>query len=184
MRIPIVFTLFTLALSLTIITSTYATADVDLSKIIVTTEPAPNVAALSRNADAIVYGWFDSANEQLTTGQTVASGKLVNFVQTLHAERVFKDGSKTFYRVLTTGIEPLPDAEDTLNQQYPGPMVEGRYVCFLKQVRGSDTYTIVGGWQGVYPIHEGKTIALEEGGFPQLGGLTLDQLQHRLNQNG
>lgn len=170
----------TVALTLAILPSAYAAADVDLSKVIVSTQPTPDVTALARSADVIVYGWFDSADEQLPTGQSVTSGKLVNFLQTLHTERAFKGGSQTLYRVLSTGIEPLPDADDPLNQRYPGPMIEGRYVCFLKRISGSDAYTLVGGWQGVYPIHDGKTIALEDSGFPELGGLTLEQLQRRL----
>lgn len=153
----------------------------DLAKIMVNTAPKSSVQALADSADVIVYGRFDSADRELPTGRTVKSGKLVNFVQTMHAIRYFKGGSRQLIRVLSTGIEPLPDADDPLNREYPGPMIEGEYVCFLKQVSGrSDVYTIIGGWQGVYPVHDGKTIALEDAGFKELDGLTLDEFGRRI----
>jgi hypothetical protein len=150
--------------------------DVNLRKIIVKSEPVSSEAALIGSADRIAYGWFDSADRELDTGQKVKSGKLVNFTQTFHVERPLKGESSQLIRVLSTGIEPLPDARDPLNSTYPGPLVEGHYVCFLKKLPRQDVYTIIGGWQGVYPVHDGKTIALTGMGFQQLGGLTLDQM--------
>jgi hypothetical protein len=41
-------------------------------------------------------------------------------------------------------------------------------------------YTIVGGWQGVYPVYEGKTISLKEEGFPELNQLTLRQFEAKI----
>jgi hypothetical protein len=154
--------------------------DVNLRKIIVKSEPMSSESALIGGADRIVYGWFDSADRELDTGQKVKSGKLVNFTQTFHVERSLKGQSSRLIRVLSTGIEPLPAAKDPLNSVYPGPLAEGTYVCFLKKLPRQNVYTIIGGWQGVYPVHDGKTIALEGKGFPQLGGLTLDQLAARI----
>jgi len=150
--------------------------------IIVKSEPVGSEAALIAGADRIVYGWFDSADRELQTGREVQGGKLVNFTQTFHVERPLKGASPRLIRVLSTGIEPLPDPKNPLNGAYPGPMVEGHYVCFLKKLPRQDLYTIIGGWQGVYPVHDGKTIALEGAGFPQLNGLTIDQLATRLRR--
>ncbi len=154
--------------------------EVNIRKIIVKSEPVSSEASLIGSADRIAYGWFDSADRELDTGQKVKSGKLVNFTQTFHVERSLKGESSRLIRVLSTGIEPLPAAKDPLNNIYPGPIVEGTYVCFLKKLPRQDVYTIIGGWQGVYPVHDGKTIALEGAGFPQLGGLTLDQVAARV----
>lgn len=160
---------------------TGAQPDSDLSKITVDTAPADSLQALVRGADAIVYGWFDSADRELPTGKAVSSGKLVNFVQTFHCEHYYKGESERLVRVLSTGIEPLPDAMDPLNRTYPGPMIEGAYVSFLKRVPGSDdVYTIEGGWQGVYPVHDGRIIALEGAGFKELEGLTLGEFAGKL----
>jgi len=143
---------------------------------IVKSEPVASEAALIGQADRIAYGWFDSADQELQTGREVQGGKLVNFTQTFHVQRSLKGESSRLIRVLSTGIEPLPDAKNPLNSVYPGPMVEGSYVCFLKKLPRQNLYTIIGGWQGVYPVQDGKTIALEGAGFPQLGGLTVDQI--------
>jgi len=159
-----------------------AGTDVAPDTAIVRSEPVANETALIGQADRIAYGWFDSANREIQTGQRVKSGKLVNFTQTFHVERSLKGESPRLIRVLSTGIEPLPEADDPLNGVYPGPMIEGRYVCFLKKLPRQELYTIIGGWQGVYPIHDGKTIALEGAGFPQLSGLTVEQLAARVRR--
>ncbi len=170
--------------ALTVILSAPADAqvspDVNLRKIIVNSEPVSSESALIGDADRIAYGWFDSADQELDTGQTAGSGKLVNFTQTFHVMRPLKGQSSQLIRVLSTGVEPLPDAKDPINNTYPGPLAEGTYVCFLKKLPRLDVYTIIGGWQGVYPMNDGKTIALEGKGFPQLGGLTVDQLAARV----
>lgn len=158
----------------------HAAADIDLAQIIVSSEPYGSEAALAAGADCVVYGWFDSADRELPTGRRVGQKELVNYVQTFHVQTRIKGEPRRLLRVLATGAEPLPDADDPLNHAYPGPLAEGAYVCFLKRIPGSDAYRLAGGWQGVYPVHNGRTIALQGEGFPQLGGLTVEELAKRV----
>lgn len=154
-----------------------------LQKTIVKSQPVATEAKLIEKADFIVYGWFDSPDRELPTGQNIGSGKLVNYVQTFHVVQSMKGRSPQLIRVLSTGIEPMPDADDPSNAIYPGPMIEGSYVCFLKKVPNtSDVYALIGGWQGVYPVHDEKTIALEDAGFADLGGLTLKQFEQKIRR--
>jgi hypothetical protein len=148
--------------------------------VIIKSEAYENEKALIRGSDCIVYGWFDSADQEAPTGHSVQNGSLVNFVQTFHTKKILKGDAKQLMRVLATGVEPLPDADDPLNHTYTGPIIEGQYVCFFKRVPGTDLYRLAAGWQGVYPIHDNKTIALQNEGFPQLGGLTIEQLEKRI----
>ncbi|MCR2804024.1 hypothetical protein [Paenibacillus soyae] len=160
-----------------------ATLDVDLSTIIIKSETAASEKALIEEADVIVYGWFDSADQETPTGRAVpgAQGRMfVNFQQTFHVEKRLKGEPKQLLRVLSTGVEPMADGGDPLNHAYTGPLIEGEYICFLTQIGGSGLYRLAAGWQGVYPVHGGKTIALEDEGFPQLGGLTVEQMERRV----
>ncbi|PYI54804.1 hypothetical protein [Paenibacillus flagellatus] len=141
-----------------------------------------SVQSLERAADEIVFGRFDSADREQETGRKVRGGRLVNFVQTLHVKTTLKGKPERLLRVVTTGIEPLPDVTHPLNSTYPGPLFEGEYVCFLKKLKGTDYYALVGGWQGVYPVEEGKTYAFEEAGFRELAGLSLDDLAKKLKR--
>jgi hypothetical protein len=152
----------------------------DLSKIIVSTQPTKNEKELVQKSSLIVYGWFDSAEEEYPTNKKVDNGELVNFVQTLHVKRTYKGSPPQLVRVVSTGIEPLPDPSNPLNKTYPGPMAEGEYVCFLKSLPGTDVYYIVGGWQGVYPVYQGKTVSFEDFGYPQFEGLTLQELETKI----
>jgi hypothetical protein len=152
----------------------------DLSNLIVSTQPTKNVKELVQNSSFIIYGWFDSADEEHQTKKKVDNGELVNFVQTLQVKRSIKGRPPQFIRVISTGIEPLPDPSDPMNKIYPGPMAEGEYVCFLRSIPGTDVYYIVGGWQGVYPVYEGKMVSFEEVGYPQFEGLTIQELETKI----
>jgi len=153
---------------------------VDIGTIQVDTSPTQHERDLIERSTLIVYGWADSAKENHPTGKQVPSGALVNFVQTLHVKRAFKGASPKLVEMLSTGIEPLPDPQDPLNNRYPGPLAEGDYILFLKQVTGTNLYTIVGVWQGVYPFHDGKSVALRGSGYPSLEQLSLDQFGKKI----
>lgn len=160
-----------------------AAMDIDLAQIIIKSEAAGSENDLIRDSDCVVYGWFDSADQETPTGRAVpgAQGRtFVNFQQTFHVEKRLKGDPKQLLRVLSTGVEPMADGGDPLNHAYTGPLMEGEYICFLKRIAGSELYRLAAGWQGVYPVHEGKTIALEDEGFPQLGGLTVEQVGQRI----
>ncbi|WP_134683949.1 hypothetical protein [Brevibacillus migulae] len=154
---------------------------VDIGSIQVDTSPTQHERDLIERSTLIVYGWADSAEQQTyPTGKRVPSGALVNFVQTLHVKRAFKGASPKLIQLLSTGIEPLPDPKDPLNNRYPGPLAEGDYIIFLKKVSGTNLYTTVGIWQGVYPFLDGKSVALRGSGYPSLEQLSLDQFGKKL----
>jgi hypothetical protein len=151
-----------------------------IPKQVVNIKRAVNIKDLVSGSTLIAYGWFDTSHQKQPLDKSVQSGRLVNFVQSFHVDKYLKGTGGKIVNVLSTGIEPLPDPLNPINKVYPGPMAEGRYVCFLKPVLGTEFYTIVGGWQGVYPVYEGKTISLEEEGFPELNQLTLRQFEAKI----
>jgi hypothetical protein len=154
--------------------------NITILKQVVNIKRAANIKDLVSGSTFIAYGWFDTSHQKQMLEKSVQDGQLVNFVQSFHIDKYLKGTGDKIITVLSTGIEPLPDPLNPINKVYPGPMAEGRYVCFLKPVPGTEFYTIVGGWQGVYPVREGKTISLEEEGFPELNQLTLRQLEAKI----
>src|SRR5690606_27815861 len=102
-----------------------AARDVDLHNHVVSSHKAASEQSLIQNADLIVFGRFDSADRQVATNRHISGGTLVNFVQTFHNRLILKGSAGALIRVLSTGIEPLPDADDPNNAVYPGPMAEG-----------------------------------------------------------
>ncbi|MBY6270108.1 hypothetical protein [Parageobacillus thermoglucosidasius] len=153
---------------------------VAIPKQVVNIKRAANLKDLVSSSTLIAYGWFDTSFQKQPLNKSVQGGQLVNFVQNFHVDKYVKGTGGKIITVLSTGIEPLPDPLNPNNKVYPGPMAEGRYFCFLKPVPGTKLYTIVGGWQGVYPVYEGKTISLEEEGFPELNQLTLRQFEAKI----
>ncbi len=95
----------------------------------------------------------------------------------------FLDGDDRYRLLIELGreLEPMPDAESPLNLTYPGPMAEGMYIVFFYDGE-SPFYLINGRWQGVYPMRDGKSIALQEAGFQELNGLTLDQFHAKVKE--
>ncbi|MBB3906768.1 hypothetical protein [Anoxybacteroides rupiense] len=140
---------------------------------------AETLKGLVNRSTFIAYGWFDTSHQKRSLDKSVQSGRLVNFVQRFHVDQYIKGTNGKIINVLSTGVEPLPAPLNPINKVYPGPMAEGRYVCFLKPVEGTEFYTIAGGWQGVYPVYEGKIISLEDG-FSELNQLTLRQLETKI----
>ncbi|MED0674364.1 MULTISPECIES: hypothetical protein [Aneurinibacillus] len=151
-----------------------------IPKFIINSQPTTNVKELINSSTIIAFGKFDAANQKQPTGKRVEGGELVNFVQSFHVKKFLKGTGPRSIRVLSTGIEPLPDPSHPLNKVYPGPMAEGEYVCFLTSVAGTHLYTIIGGWQGVYPVHEGKVISLEQSGYSEFNQLTLQELEKKI----
>jgi hypothetical protein len=151
-----------------------------IPKQVVNINRAANIKDLVSGSTLIAYGWFDTSYQEQPLKKSVQGGQLVNFVQNFHVDKYLKGTGDKIISVLSTGIEPLPDPLNPINKVYPGPMAEGRYVCFLKPVPGTKLYTIVGGWQGVYPVYEGKTFSLKNEGFPELNQLTLRQFEAKI----
>lgn len=158
-----------------------ASAQVDIASLRVDTTPTKSMKDLVHQADLVVWGWPDSADETYPTHQTVEQYNLVNYVQTLHAKKTIKGTSSPLIRLLSTGTDTLPPTTSPLNRLYPGPLAEGDYICFLKKLPGTDLYAVIGGWQGVYPMLDGKTVALRGFGYPDFNALTLEQFEQKLH---
>lgn len=157
---------------------------VDIAKLRVDSTPVASESALVKNAVIIAYGRFDSVSQIVPTGTSVSSGELINYVQSFHVKKLIKGQAGEMIKFLSTGIEPLPQPKDPLNKVYPGPMAEGNYICFFRNVPGSNQlYSIIGGWQGVYPVVNGKTISLESSGFPIFNNLKIAEMELKIQEN-
>lgn len=139
-----------------------------------------NAKELVRQSDYIVIGWIDTAHKAYPTGRSIPQGKIVNYTQTLHVKKVFKGASPRLLTLLSTGLEPLPETSSPLNLTYPGPLGEGNYLLFLRKVKGSSLHSLTGLWQGVYPIYQGKTIALQGVGFADFHQLSWAEIEQKL----
>lgn len=138
-----------------------------------------SVENLTQTSDIIAYGRFDTAHESKALRKRIGDSMLVNYKQNFHVLKYLKGSGPAVVKVVSTGIEPMPDPDEEWNAVYPGPMTEGNYVCFLTRL-DSAYFAINGRWQGVYPVHDRKTIALEGAGFPEFGNLTVQQLEAKV----
>lgn len=138
-----------------------------------------SVEELAGTSAIVAYGRFDTAHHSKTLRKRVDNGALVNYGQNFHVLKYLKGSGPMVVEVLSTGIDPMPDPDDDWNAAYPGPMAEGEYICFLTRIDAA-YYALNGRWQGAYPVAGGKTIALSGSGFPELGGLTLQQFEAKL----
>ncbi|KQL49912.1 hypothetical protein AN963_09555 [Brevibacillus choshinensis] len=157
-----------------------ASAATDIGSVRINPTPVASWQDLVKRSELIVFAWIDSASQSVPTGRSLREGKLVNYVQTAHVKQVLKGSSHRMLKLVSTGVEPLPDASSPLNRTYPGPLAEGNYVLFLHPVSATDLYSAAGLWQGVYPLYQGQTIALEGAGFSDLNQLTVEQLARKI----
>ncbi len=141
-----------------------------------------NAQQLVKRSHLVVYGWSDTAYDEYPTPIKEGNGRIVNFVQKYHVKQVLKGKAPILVNLLSEGVEPLPDKSSPLNNRYPGPLAEGDYICFLQQIPGTNLYSLVGLWQGVYPIYEGKTVALGEFSFPQFQNLTIASMKQKIKE--
>ncbi|MGN7470568.1 hypothetical protein [Brevibacillus sp. SAFN-007a] len=157
-----------------------ASAEPNIGHLPVATAPVPSAKELVRQSDLIVLGWMDSAHQSYPTGRSIPQGKIVHYTQTLHVKKVFKGASPRLLTILSSGVEPLPDTSSPLNLTYTGPLAEGNYLVFLRKVKGSSLYSLTGLWQGVYPLYQGKTIALQGAGFADFNQLSWNEIEPKL----
>lgn len=167
-------------------------AQPNLSKLRLTHLKVASYQELIRSADLIVFGRIGSRTASYPTGVSLGSGQLVNYVQPLRVLQTLKDPhAPSSIPVLTDGVEPLPKPSDPLNLTYTGPLAQGEYVFFLQKVPGTNIYSLIGQWQGIYPVQDGKLVALHEGGFQHFMGLTASNVKklvdnaatHRIDVN-
>lgn len=150
-------------------------AETDISTVQVDSAPTKSAAELVKQSGLIVFGQIEGM-EAHPTSRRVVDGTLVNYVQTILVQKTLKGASQRTLKLLITGVEPLPKPSNPLNLIYPGPLAEGSYVFFLRPVPGTQLYSLVGIWQGVYPLFKGKTVALKGSGYPEFNGLSVEQL--------
>ncbi|WJQ79040.1 hypothetical protein [Brevibacillus brevis] len=150
-------------------------AQTDIGRVQVDPSSFSSLAELVKKCDLIVIGRVDRTHRAYPTGRTLPQGKIVNYTQRLQVKKAVKGTASRLLTVVSTGVEPLPDASSPLNLQYPGPLAEGNYLLFLRKVSGSQMYSTAGLWQGIYPIYQGKTIALSNLGFTELNQLSQEE---------
>ncbi|MNC22060.1 hypothetical protein D3C75_700500 [compost metagenome] len=146
--------------------------------------PAETVAtgkALAQQSDLIVEGHLEGAQQAYPTGRDISGRKIVHYVQRIRVISAWKGSASSPVELLTSGVEPLPDADNPLNKTYTGPLVSGDYVFFLRKAGGTDFYTLNGLWQGLYPVFEGKSTALlANGGFAAFDQLSMTQFRSKV----
>ncbi|MFG0216369.1 hypothetical protein ACFU8X_25180 [Brevibacillus porteri] len=155
-------------------------AQTDMRRVQVDATTYSSLEELARKSDLIVIAWVDSAHRAYPTGRSIPQGKIVNYTQSLQVKTAIKGSLSRLLTVVSTGVEPLPDASSPLNFQYPGPLSEGNYLLFLRKVSSSQLYSTAGLWQGVYPIYQGKTIALANVGFSELNQLSQEEVIRKI----
>ncbi|MGU3471054.1 hypothetical protein ACLBWT_07875 [Paenibacillus sp. D51F] len=155
-----------------------AAAPFRLDKDIVDDTTVVSASQLAKQADSIAVGRFSDSAQMILTDRTAPQGRLVNFVQPFTVERMLKGPSSSSVRIITTGIEPLPPPSQTeANEKFPGAWASGPdYLIFLKKLEGQDGYQVLGLLKGVYPIQAGKTVSLKRQGFPELNGVSKENL--------
>jgi hypothetical protein len=160
---------------------TPASAVTDPSRLQVDETPAASLGVLVQRSEIVAIGWIGERVQSHPTGRSIREGRIVNYTQAFHVRKAIKGQPPSSIRLLSTGVDPLPGRESPLNQKYPGPLSEGNYLLFLQKVKGSNLYSVTGLWQGVYPLLDGKTIALESG-FRELHQLTPEQVEQTLKR--
>ncbi|MEK8128413.1 hypothetical protein WMW72_10905 [Paenibacillus filicis] len=144
----------------------------------------PSADAMARHADIVIFGHLHNQTAAYPTSTSIGSHKLYHYVQTIAVRTMLSGGGTrppSTVKLVTDGVEPLPPASDPLNQTYTGPLAEGDYVFFLRRVPGTELYALPGGWQALYPVQDGRLIALQQqGGFSAYHALTVRELQLKL----
>ena len=144
-------------------------------------QPASSEKALTQSADLIVEGHLEDGQENYPTGREISGKRIVHYVQRIRVQAVWKGSVASPIKLLTSGVEPLPDAANPLNKTYTGPLEAGDYIFFLRKAGGTDYYTLNGLWQGLYPVYNGKSVALlANGGFAAFDQLSLPQFQGKV----
>lgn len=137
--------------------------------------------ALTQSADLIVMGQLEEGQDRFPTGREISGRRIVHYVQRIRVQAVWKGSAASPIKLLTSGVEPLPDAADPLNKTYTGPLESGDYVFFLHRAGESDYYTLDALWQGLYPVYNGHSVALlANGGFAAFDQLSLPQFHSKV----
>lgn len=158
----------------------HASAPAYMNRVSLPVQKVHSFAELVKASDLVAYGSFGEVTKKEETSQVVDGRRIVHFIQPFYILTSMKGETIEHIDVLTEGIEPSPSVEDPLNKRFPGAVAEGEYVVFLKGIPGTSYFHLVGGWQGLYPVYEEEVIVLEEGGFKEIGGLTVEEVKKRV----
>lgn len=168
---------------LLILFSQHANAShLNLTKQLFKSEQNPTVKRLIQTSDLVIYGSSNATYTKYDTNKWKDGKHLYNYVQPISVNKAYKGHAENQVNVVTTGVEPLPKRDDPINKLFPGPLADGNYIIFLKQIKNTEFYQLNGGWQGMYPYINGQLISLEQAGFNIFHGLTLSQFQKKLNE--
>lgn len=144
-------------------------------------QPAASEKALATSSDLIVVGHLEEGQDRFPTGREISGRRIVHYVQRIRVQAVWKGSAASPIKLLTAGVEPLPDAADPLNKTYTGPLESGDYVFFLHRAGETDYYTLNALWQGLYPVYNGHSVALlANGGFAAFDQLSLPQFHNKV----
>ncbi|GEB76080.1 hypothetical protein SIN01_04250 [Sporolactobacillus inulinus] len=151
-----------------------------MNELIKTVQPE-NSQQMVQQSDLIVYAHLNQSIKRWNTGKRLPSGAhFVNAEQLLQIHEVLKGSVQEPVKLLTTGIDPLPQPSDPLNNLYTGPLADGDYLLFLKSYSQTQHYILNGGFAAVYPVYAGKLIALNEG-FKTFNGKTIAEVRPMLH---
>jgi hypothetical protein len=149
--------------------------------IAVPVQPAASEKSLVQSADLIVEGKLEAGEQRYPTGRDISGRRIVHYIQQIRVQAVWKGAAASPVKLLTSGVEPLPDADNPLNKTYTGPLESGDYVFFLRKAGETDYYTLAGLWQGLYPVFNGKSVSLlANGGFNAFDQLSLPQFRSKV----
>jgi hypothetical protein len=153
-------------------------------KITVDRGPVSSPEQLVRSSDLIVHGQLSESVRSFPTGLHEGSRRVFHYVQTVRITELWKGSAAgNTVSLLTSGVEPLPDASDPLNRTYTGPLESGEYVFFLHRAGNTRYYTLTGIWQGLYPVYGGSSIALlHNGGFAAFDRLPLASMKAKITR--
>ncbi|GAY76060.1 hypothetical protein NBRC111894_1614 [Sporolactobacillus inulinus] len=101
-----------------------------MNELIKTVQPE-NSQQMVQQSDLIVYAHLNQSIKRWNTGKRLPSGAhFVNAEQLLQIHEVLKGSVQEPVKLLTTGIDPLPQPSDPLNNLYTGPLADGDYLLF------------------------------------------------------
>lgn len=144
-------------------------------------QSVPSDKRLAQDSDLIIHGMLTEGQQSYPTSASVGNRRVVHYLQQIKVLDTWKGASRRAVSLLTSGVEPLPDGPDPLNSLYTGPITEGEYVFFLRRAPQSDYYTLTGLWQGLYPVMNGKSVALlASGGFSSFDQLPISRFKLRV----
>ncbi|BCJ88029.1 hypothetical protein [Effusibacillus dendaii] len=139
---------------------------------------------LVKRATLVVHGTPRGEVRAFPKRQIIPQGRVVNYLQAIRVNSVLKGKAPNTIQLVQQGLVPEPKVPDPLIKNYPGPLAEQDYIFFLQPIANTNFYSIVGVWQGLYPVNPltNKTSALEREGFSSFEGLSIEGVKKRIQE--